>query len=222
MAEPVPTAIHYETWAPQLTFCPCQDMRSQPRNLHKPLAMNNKIYTAVNWNWSNKWPCCRKISILGFVNACLAQRKLKFYLNEDSTGEVSEESWRCSLAVCHTKWEEVPMLLLCPSLPPRLLEGTNQTKWRLLCLTFTSCAPLKYRTYLANIFHMFRGQTSCRRSQVSCFVWPLPAVYLGEDFLVLHDSTHHSAEAWGQLCREDAANWILWGEQLSWRWDCSL
>lgn len=85
--EPVPTVIHDETWAPRLTFCPCQDMRSQPRNLHKPLAMNNKIYAAVNWNWSNKWPCCRKISILHFVNSCLSQRKLKFYLNEDSTGE---------------------------------------------------------------------------------------------------------------------------------------
>lgn len=82
------------------------------------------------------------------------------------------------------------VLLSCKILFPCLLEGTNQTKWKLLCLIFSSYVPPKYRSYLANIFHMFRGQLSHRMSQVNLFARPLPTVCLGENLRTALSSKH--------------------------------
>lgn len=61
---------------------------------------------------------------------------------------------------------------------------------------FSSYAPFKYRAYLANIVHTFRGWPSCRKSWVNHIAWPLPMVCLGENVLALHDNTYHGAEGW--------------------------
>lgn len=89
--------------------------------------------------------------------------------------------------------------------PSTSTRETYQSKWNPPHITFSSNAPLKEKSCLANIVHPFRGNCH-RRNQADHFLCLLSTAGPWGDsccFMTIHTIVQMDE---GQVCREEAVN----------------